>query len=112
MSYEGYEQVICAKGHLSERDAYEQSETCHICNAAVAWTNQVDQTNWDDVGFIPQEEFDKLLIEAAVYESCNLGHAHLMSPATYRIPKPGELQRFYKDYEQNYKLVPYEKNHI
>jgi hypothetical protein len=59
MSYEGYEEYLCAKGHLSTFDAYEgqqwyedeygSHETC-FCGEKFVWTNSVDQTNgvWQD----------------------------------------------------------------
>jgi hypothetical protein len=61
MSYEGYRQCICENGHVSNRDEVytgpweepPEEPTCPICNSEIKWSNSVDITNDDDVGFIP-----------------------------------------------------------
>ena len=54
MSWEGYEQVVCKKGHACTQEAYDfepDEFTCpivvdkEICGAPCAWWNQVDVTN-------------------------------------------------------------------
>lgn len=47
MSYEGFYQRICEKGHYWEIDAYsaEANSHCPVCQKKIVWENQVDQTN-------------------------------------------------------------------
>lgn len=46
MSYEGYIERLCANGHLSNVDCYEDApNTCVICQAPIAWERNVDETN-------------------------------------------------------------------
>jgi len=59
MSYEGYSQCVCANGHYSEMDVYEDKEKCE-CGAVFAWTNSVDSTNGDEVGIIPMTVLDEM----------------------------------------------------
>lgn len=103
MSYEGYTQNICDNGHLFDSsegyfgDYSDNNNHCPDCKATTAWSNSVDQTNGDEVGIIPVEQFQKLLISKAVVQTCNLGHPHQISPAIYRLPKEGELIRHYRN---------------
>ena len=97
MSYEGREQHICANGHLFETSCSYQFDEgiveCHHCNAPSVWENSIDDTNGEAYGEIMHQEFDKLLIKAATYETCNLGHRHQVTEATYRIPSKNELKQ-------------------
>lgn len=104
MSYEGHVQQLCSNGHYLTADAYSDNLAC-ACGAGIAWSNSVDDTNGDSFGVIPPEEFEKILVQEAVVETCNLGHNHVTSLAVYRIPQEGELQRFYLDYRTE-KLAP------
>jgi len=46
LSFEGYTQYLCAKGHYFARDVYDYSDViCHVCKNAAVWWNQVDETN-------------------------------------------------------------------
>lgn len=101
MSYEGYVQQLCTNGHYSQADAYADGFACVDCGAEIAWTNAVDETNCDSFGYIPPEEFKKILVKEETVEVCNLGHAHITSPAVYRIPAKDELQRYHRDYRTN-----------
>lgn len=64
MSFKGYYQVICVHGHYTEEDiphaGYALSE-CYTCDAAIAWKNLVNDTNFDAHGEIDfkilQEQF-------------------------------------------------------
>lgn len=96
MSYEGYEQHICRNGHRFDADCYSTGPTCH-CGAKPFWSNSVDQTNCDEVGFITESEFKKLLVLEQKSEKCNLGHMHITQHEVYRFPKEGELRRFMFD---------------
>lgn len=65
MSYEGYVQVLCANGHYSTYDCWDDpfglgygEETvnpiCNVCGAKLVWRNGVDITNGCDA--IPEVE--------------------------------------------------------
>ena len=62
MSYEGYEQHICANGHRFDMPCgyqyweAEEAPKCG-CGAKSVWYNPVDQTNGDDWGYIPPALF-------------------------------------------------------
>lgn len=103
MSYEGYVQNICANGHYFTSN-WAIEPVCPHCSAASAWENHVDETNCDGYGYIPPEEFKKILIQDNQGETCNLGHYHVTCVATHRIPKEGELVRTYRTTDG--KLVP------
>lgn len=46
MSYEGYTEWLCAKGHHHISDAYgSRPETCDRCGEPMVWRHAVDQTN-------------------------------------------------------------------
>ena len=90
MSYEGYEQHLCANGHLFTLDAHDPSERKCYCGAESVWENDVDQTNCESYGYIDMEQF---LIEPAKYQKCNLGHSHLISKEVYRIPSESERKK-------------------
>lgn len=49
MSYEGFEEYICAGGHYSSYDAHaDQPLRCEICQQWLVWHHIVDQTNGMD----------------------------------------------------------------
>jgi hypothetical protein len=98
MSYEGYEQHICEHGHrfdvscqyVPEQDGDEV--TCD-CEAKSVFYNEVDTTNCDEYGVIPNKVWDeKFLLSKEKAEVCNLGHTHIVEWATYRIPTKEELK--------------------
>lgn len=47
MSWEGYYQHLCEKGHYWEKAAVyqDEDEECSICKSKVVWTNTVNTTN-------------------------------------------------------------------
>lgn len=45
MSYEGYEEYLCSKGHRWAASCYADNRKCAICNGAAVWHHSVDQTN-------------------------------------------------------------------
>lgn len=46
MSYEGYVQYLCQKGHLHELDCcMDDLKICNICGEPIVWQNSVDITN-------------------------------------------------------------------
>jgi len=99
MSYEGYNQFICKKGHLFHKDAYEWDELdkvrCPHCKAPVAWWNSVDVTNGSyvmdtDTGKdVRIDGYVKLSVkDKAVVEKCpHCGSKVLKQRETYKIPK-------------------------
>lgn len=92
MSFEGYYQVICAKGHYTVVDCYSfdvDEWKCSICNEPCAWSNIVDITNGsyeDDEridGYIGVE-IDK----PGTYKVCECcGGKEIVEHPTYKIPK-------------------------
>lgn len=94
MSYEGYEQHICANGHRYDgmwNPVAALRDQCP-CGAKSAWHNNVDQTRGEEYGYIPPEEFAKLLIAEA-------------GDVTFRIPKFRELHRYWRPLEKNGELT-------
>lgn len=99
MSYEGYVQCVCDNGHYFVCDAFGQAQ-CQ-CGAAVAWDNDVDQTNCDAYGEIPYEVLsDKFLLEPAKAATCNLGHEHVIAIAVFRIPTKDESDPLRTRYDE------------
>lgn len=46
MSFEGFYQTLCARGHYTSLGLYEyDTETLCCCGAQIAWWNLVDETN-------------------------------------------------------------------
>lgn len=94
MSYEGRVEYLCEVGHRwTEPCDYsmdEDSHSCPVCQKNSMWSHSIDDTNVDAVGFIPDMEWDKLLISPEKREVCNLGHSHVTTHATYRVPTDEE----------------------
>ena len=94
MSYEGYIQTLCEKGHAGpDFSCYSSSGEIknfrcaqHIegvaCGAPVGWSNSVDDTNCDSQGY----HFLEQLTESVTKE-CNLGHQHVWTAATFKPSK-------------------------
>ena len=102
MSYEGFEQVLCANGHYEILDCHEDIEKycCIKCNAKIVWTNSVDTTNCEHFGYIDMAKFIDSPIE---YTTCNLGHMHCIKEQIYRIPTKEEAKaaRTFMDPDSN-----------
>src|SRR5574343_190007 len=64
MSYEGHIEYLCLIGHRwTENDdsGYDRSiPRCPACSAPHVFANRVDDTNFEDVGHIPEEEWEKI----------------------------------------------------
>jgi len=103
MSYEGYYQTLCEKGHLGpdipcqysverEQDIIK-GYTCtewvdgKPCGASLTWVNSVDDTNCDSQGYHFMEQLTE-----QVTKTCDLGHEHVWTAATY---KPSENSYWY-----------------
>jgi hypothetical protein len=102
MSYEGYEQHICVKGHRFDTPAsfmFDDELKCH-CGAASAWFNSVDDTNCDSNGCIL--DFSSFLIEGRKEETCKCcGHTKVIEEARYRVPNDTEANALRCYREQN-----------
>ena len=101
MSFEGYEQVICANGHLSIRDVFwhfdgNERWECPDCGAQTAWVNVVDETNGDEYGFIEMEPFVILPSKWGwrfVWRKMTKGFVKVEKrSATYRVPSEAETR--------------------
>jgi len=96
MSYEGYTQNLCESGHRFNLDAhwwFAKEPTCPHCGLRICWSNDVDQTNCYDEGYISEEDWQKFLHTPEVTEVCNLGHTHVIQQATYLVPSNEEAQK-------------------
>ena len=89
MSYEGYEQVLCTEGHLSQFDAYGDGYEvfmCNYCGSPSAFVHTVDLTNGvdeDDPDTLPYP-FE---VKQEFKEECSLGFEHILQATVYVIPK-------------------------
>lgn len=114
MSYEGYSQYICKKGHYFTRDAYDDMDyddhgpylkypKCPYCGEDVVWRNGVDQTNCcggvaNCAYELSEEEIQECkynglgFIEleedcpAVICQCDKCGNEHKLEPPTYKIP--------------------------
>lgn len=99
MSYEGFEEHICAKGHQFDTspsawfDDYDAPK-CPYCFSPTKFCNSVDQTNGPSQGEIDEEGWKSILITPEVSQKCNLGHFHVLSQAVYRIPTKEEMEQY------------------
>jgi len=111
MSWEGYYQVLCKKGHLFSADPYtcDMYDSAHHhtplcpCGEPAVWYNSVDTTNGsfgeDDHGhevridgYIPDDAF--VLLTPAEYCTCDkCQHRHMTIMPTY-APPPGLGQKW------------------
>jgi hypothetical protein len=100
MSYEGYVQLLCPKGHLWNVDCYQEDELAHLdaelkqenkppvnlvcpfCKQPPMWRNGVDETNGDAYGYI-ELEVDK---PSVICKCDKCGIEHTVDPETYKIP--------------------------
>lgn len=92
MSFEGYYQHWCSKGHYWTgvefcRQEEDEQELCPDCHAEPTVSVLVDDTNCDSWGLVQPEE-----VTPAKYETCNLGHAHETEAAQYRLPTEEQIK--------------------
>jgi hypothetical protein len=88
MSYEGYEQHLCVRGHRF--DVPCSYEAVCPCGAPSVWVNPVDDTNCDETGVIPAADWAKFRLTDEVVKTCDLGFQHVVEEATYRAPTDEE----------------------
>ena len=94
MSYEGYTQVLCAKGHAHTFDALDDSHrntniaglsqeaaVCQYCGSSFVFRHEVDETNCEPDPYLFEIDVP------AVLETCNLGHIHVIEPPRFKIPE-------------------------
>jgi hypothetical protein len=88
MSFEGYYQLLCEKGHYNEKDAYDfsQEESCPVCGGDLIWKNLVDETNGshDDEGDRIDGYVELDVLSEKTCECCG-GILEI----TYKIPNQG-----------------------
>lgn len=92
MSFEGYYQILCRNGHLSEEDVYSESynpygvdkRKCRHCGEFEVWRHLVDQTN--DEGEPVKLQIKK---EAEICKCNKCDNEHTTTAPTYHIPKGG-----------------------
>lgn len=108
MSFEGYCQCICEKGHRfnTPYDYAGDASDCCPCGAQVALCNVVDDTNCDQYGVVTDDDWTPFLLTPERTQTCNLGHRHVVEAATYRVPTKDELRaaQSYWDGEKFVKL--------
>lgn len=84
MSYEGYEQYLCADGHYWTGDCWSawdaEKPSCPYCKKPATFSNSVDQTNGPDVGRAVIEE-----VSPAKTCQCKCGNRHETEPARYKV---------------------------
>lgn len=93
MSYQGFAQCLCSQGHLYEINAYETNDNCPICQSECVFYNGVDDTNGEMSGYIPDTIWQKLIISPMVQKTCDLGHTHIITYATYKVPAKEDLSK-------------------
>ena len=83
MSYEGYSQFLCKKGHLWHLDCMEDETRCPICKGEVAWKNSVDVTNGS---FYENKRIDGY-VELKVKKITCCDKCGTILETTYHIPR-------------------------
>jgi hypothetical protein len=83
MSYEGYSQFLCKKGHYWEMDCYYadyEEHICPKCKGKAVWENMVDTTN--DAG-------NPVELKVAKEEYCEC--CGQLTEKTFHMPKRGKI---------------------
>ena len=97
MSYEGYEQYLCANGHLRVYDCwdippYEGVENpdevinCN-CGAPLVFHHSVNTTNGEEEGCPDTLPYPFEINTPAVTCTCSCGDVHVVGEVTYKIPE-------------------------
>ena len=92
MSYEGYVQMLCERGHYEIKNAHDnKNDNCYACGAPFIWFNNVDDTNIDNHGFIEMKQF---LMNPAITETCtHCKHVKEVAAEVYRVPTDEEVKK-------------------
>jgi hypothetical protein len=89
MSYEGFEEHLCANGHLRIFDAFDsiidEDMKCN-CGAPFVFCHSVNQTNGVIAGDSSTVGYHFRIDTPAKFEICNLGHRHVIEEIRYKIP--------------------------
>ena len=95
MSYEGFEQALCAKGHYHHYDCYSTTpKKCQIkgCSEKIVWRNMVNLTNGSYEGNKRIDGFVTLKENGNNKCKCKCcGNVHNKVTSTYKIPKKGRI---------------------
>lgn len=100
MSFEGFRQILCDRGHLSEHDVYEaEPQACEAvyvrdgketCGEAFVWRNTVDETNGlNEHGIYETEVVLGVLYEPVVAECPHCKQEQLLEDTRYKFPEVG-----------------------
>jgi len=98
MSFEGYNQLLCKKGHYFNLDVYEERDIedikCPFCGENVAWYNIVNVTNGSYEDGVNGERIDgyidlKVKAEAKTCTCDKCNSVHVIEVETYEIPNGG-----------------------
>lgn len=101
MSYEGYTQKLCSNGHYHTYSAFYVGEeddniVCPICSAKMVWSNEVDDTNGDEYGFINMKHLlikeGSTVVRTFLHGDSWETFTHTIHPV-YRIPGKDEKRR-------------------
>ncbi len=98
LSYEGYSQLLCQKGHIWNVGCnempnlmYEEPRNmkCPFCKKKAIWENMVDETNgsWDEVDGHRIDGFVKLKVKSKTSGECSACGKEHICEITYEIPK-------------------------
>ncbi len=99
MSYEGYSQFLCKKGHYWTKNCYEvmysdiKEQKCPICGKKAIWENMVDVTNgsFDDDG-TRIDDYIELKQKSELSGVCSACKEKHICERTYFIPKDKEVK--------------------
>lgn len=94
MSYEGYTELLCERGHYGTIDAFDDAGAwqCPACGATAAYTCEVDQTNGYDRTDPRTYGGETTVTGEAVWCQCACGHKHIAGQPTY-APKGNRWHR-------------------
>jgi hypothetical protein len=82
MSFEGYYQMLCVKGHAKHLDCHEEKPEWCECGALMVWENLVDVTNGSYDDGLRIDGYVELEVEEESFCTC-CGH---LKVRTYKIP--------------------------
>jgi len=93
MSFEGYYQVLCKRGHLSTPNVYNiptiTKYPCPFCGMPPAWINMVDTTNgsFDDQGQPIGGYVELKLLARRRCSKCKTLELRYRNPLRKRLPR-------------------------
>jgi DNA-directed RNA polymerase subunit RPC12/RpoP len=109
MSFEGFYQVLCEKGHQYTLDVYgdpkPEKSKCVVCGGKANWWNLVDTTNgsWDDKGKRIDGLIKLRVNTKAKKKTCPYcGYTRVVKVATYKIP----YNKYWPPHKEGVKLTP------